>query len=368
LLAGDRVSTALDLLSAEDGRRVRQFRVTSDAHGLFLAGGEDLLILAGGRLRRERCADGLLRWSIPRPGNGNASGPFAVAPDGRTVAAALGGNEVTLLDGDTGEVWCSLVPPDPGNAVALRFSQDGRHLGVATANHSAVLWDLAEVRSGLRELKLDWPAPALPPSVPVEAVAFAPIHPRQALTNATSRTALLDLSRFATHTLPGFWSGSPENNLTGLRSGRMAIDGIEFDVRAVIQLGNEFIPGLPRGVTGIPVRRTCEHIHFLHASTWDGAARGEIGRYTVVYSDGSTEVIPLIHGENIHDWWIDPANPPALPPVWRGSNPIARAAGRSLALFHLGWRNPHPDRVVESLSFETSSQTRLPFLVAVTAE
>ncbi len=159
LLASDRASTEMHLVSATDGRRVRTLRVNYDAHGLFLAGGEDLLRVAGGELRRERCADGLLRWAVPRPGSGTSGGPMAAAPDGRTVAVAPGGREVTLLDGDTGEVWCRLEAPEPGSAVALRFSPDGRHLAVATVNHTAVLWDLAEVRAGLRELKLDWPAP-----------------------------------------------------------------------------------------------------------------------------------------------------------------------------------------------------------------
>ncbi len=159
LLAGDRASTEQHLLSATNGSVIRLLKVSYDAHGLFLAGGEDLLRVAAGELRRERCADGLLRWAVPRPGSGTSAGPMAVARDGRTIAVAPGGREVTLLDGETGEVWCRLEAPEPGSAVALRFSPDGRHLAVATVNHAAVLWDLAAVRAGLRDLKLDWPAP-----------------------------------------------------------------------------------------------------------------------------------------------------------------------------------------------------------------
>jgi WD40 repeat protein len=159
LLAGDRASAEMHLLSSTNGQPIRVLKVSYDAHGLFLAGGEDLLLVSGNELRRERCTDGRLRWTVPRPGSGSSAGPMAVAPDGRTVAVAPGGSAVTLLDGDTGEVWCRLEAPEPGSAVALRFSPDGRHLAVATANHTAVLWDLAGVRAGLRELNLDWPAP-----------------------------------------------------------------------------------------------------------------------------------------------------------------------------------------------------------------
>jgi len=178
----------------------------------------------------------------------------------------------------------------------------------------------------------------------------------------------VDFSGHFTHTVANFSSGSPDNRLAGLTPGKLAVGTIEFDVRGMIQLGGGFAPDLPRHVAGLPVRRLCQRLHFLHASTWDGAAHGEIGRYTVLYADGSTEIIPLIHGENIHDWWVDPADPPTPPPAWTGSNPVARAAGRSLGLFHLAWKNPHPDRMVESLSLETDGRTRLPFLVALTTE
>lgn len=368
LLAGERSSTEMHLLTAADARSVRRFQVGYDAHGLFLAGGEDLLVITGDQIRRERCADGELRWAVPRPGTGQGAGPMAVAPDGRTVAVAPGGREVILLDGETGETWCRLDAPEPGSAGALRFSPDGRYLAVATASHTAVLWDLAEVRDGLRELNLDWSAPPISSVAAVHRVTFAPVVPGRASTNVLVHSAALNLSGYATHTVVNFSSGAMDNRLTGLRPGKLAVGAVEFDLGGVIQLGGGFVPDLPRRVAGIPVRRNCERLHFLHASAWDGAAHGEIGRYTVVYADGSTELIPLIHGENIHDWWINPSNPPTPPPVWTGTNPIARAAGRSLGLFHLVWKNPHPDRTVESLSFETDGQGRLPFLVAITAE
>ncbi len=368
LLAGERSSTEMRLLAAADGRTVRRLQVSYDAHGLFLGGGEDLLAMTSEAVRRERCADGQLRWTVPRTGTGQSAGPVAVAPDGRTVAVAPGGLEVILMDGETGEEWCRLDPPEPGSAVALRFSPDGRYLGVATASHTAVLWDLADVRQGLRELKLDWPAPSMSQAGLARRVTFSRSAPVRAERKITIHPGALNLSGFATHTVVNFSSGSPDNHLTGMMPGRLTVDGVEFELGGLIQLGGGFVPDLPRRVAGIPVHRRCQRLHFLHASTWDGSTHGEIGRYTVVYADGSTEIIPLVHGENIHDWWIDPTHPPTPRPVWTGSNPVARASGRSLGLFHLIWSNPHSELAVESLTFETDGETRLPFLVAVTAE
>lgn len=64
------------MLSAINGRGVRQFQVSSSAHALFLAEGEDLMIPVEGQMRRERADDDLLRWSIPRPRLGDPSGPM----------------------------------------------------------------------------------------------------------------------------------------------------------------------------------------------------------------------------------------------------------------------------------------------------
>ena len=367
LLASDRASTEMLLLSAADAGLVRRLRVGYDAYGLFLAGGEDLVAIGGGEIRRERSSDGRIRWSVPRPGSGTGAGPMAVAPDGRTLAVAPGGRDLALLDADTGEIWCRLDAPEPGGVVALRFNPDGRHLAVATANHLALLWDLGEVRAGLRDLNLDWPAPPLPAADPTESPTVARIAPAEDGA-AVPKTGPVDFQAHFTHTLANFSSGSPDNRLSGLKPGRLTAGGIEFDVRGVLQLGGAMVPHLPSRVMDIPIRRTCRRLHFLHSSTWDGPVSGEIGRYTVRYADGSIERIPLVHGENIHDWWIDPAQPLTPPPAWTGTNRVAGSNGRELGLFHLAWENPHPDRPVESLSFETEGLNRLPFLVAITTE
>lgn len=165
LLTGEYYSDELLLLAATDAKLVRRLKPGGKARGIFLAGGEDLLVSNGTILRREHATDGHIRWTVPQPDTGGAPGPMAVAPDGRTLAAALSPREVTLLDGDSGEIWCRLETPEAGEAIALRFSPDGQQLAVASGNHTVVLWNLAEVRAGLRELKLDWSAAPFAPAV-----------------------------------------------------------------------------------------------------------------------------------------------------------------------------------------------------------
>ncbi len=176
LLAGEYQSDELQLLATADARLVRRLRPEGRVRGLFLAGGDDLLISNGTALRREHSADGQPRWTVSRADPGGSSGPMAVTPDGRILAATLSPREVALLDADTGEVWCRLETPEPGEVVALRFSPTGQHLAVATANHTVLLWDLTAVRTGLRELKLDWSVSPLAPAASAGPVTFGPLE------------------------------------------------------------------------------------------------------------------------------------------------------------------------------------------------
>ncbi len=367
LLAGDYHAAELLLLSAPEARLVRRIVTGPKGHGIFLADGADLVVSTATELRREPSAGGPPRWTVPRPGSATSSGPLAIAPDGRSLAAAMDAQQVVLMDGDSGTVWCRLESSERGEVTALRFSPDGRHLAVATGNHTVVLWDLAEVRSGLRGMGLDWSAPLVQAAPVAGKVTFAPLK-EAAAPSVTDRTGPLELSGYLTHTLANFSSGGLRNQLDGLVPGPLVVGDIRFEVRGVIQLGGQMLPALPRRVEGLPVNRVCRRLHFLHASAWDGPLLGEIGRYTVRYADGTTEVVLLRHGENIRDWWIDPKVPATPAPVWTGRNPVVQELGMGIGLFHLAWDNPRPDVPVVSLTLETEGQGRLPFLVAVTTE
>ena len=368
ILTGDYFSSDQKLISAASMKPLRTLRSGVNPHALFFGNGEDILLTAGAELRRERTADGGLRWTVPRPGHGTASGPMALSPDGRMIAIALGQREVTLLNADSGEHYCDLDAPDQGIVTSLRFSPDGLHLAAATADHTVVLWNLAEVRSELKALSLDWNSPTLAWPTNNAAIGFSalPEVPPSAVLPAIQ--GVVDFSGFLTHTVANYYSNAADNRFSDLKPGLLRAGGINFHVQGFLQLGGIMQPQLARSVAGIPIHRQCRRLHFLHASTWDGPAIGEIGRYTLHYRDGSMQSIPLIHGVNIHDWWIDPANPPHPTPVWTGANPHLRSIGWSAGLFHLAWDNPFPEREIAFLSVETDGNSRLPLLAAVTTE
>jgi WD40 repeat protein/serine/threonine protein kinase len=85
------------------------------------------------------------------------------SPDGRTIAVAVGGDNISLVDASTGELRGSLLS-DQGSAACLAFSPDGNTLAVGIEAPSAdppsvvVLWDvrtqqqLCELDAGMKSL------------------------------------------------------------------------------------------------------------------------------------------------------------------------------------------------------------------------
>ena len=329
----------------------------------FADDGDELLVAAG-ELRREDAVEGSVRWRRAAPADGGWTGPLAVSRSQRLAAVVAAGDRIVLVDTASGAPLAELETRGHAPISALAFAPDGRFLAAGTQRHSVFVWDLAEHRRALRELQLDWSGPCPEPAV----VAPVTILRSDAPTALSTRPGPVPLAGFETHTLDNFGSGSPENGFGNHPPRLVLADGIRLESTGVIQLGGRALPTLPLRVAGIPVHRHGRRLHFLHATAWEGPPTGEVGRYRVRWAGGAEAVIPLRHGEELRDWWL-PADDTGTPrPAWTGSNAVAAARGRRTALYHLAWDNPHPEREIATLDFETDGAGRLPFLVALTID
>jgi hypothetical protein len=183
----------------------------------------------------------------------------------------------------------------------------------------------------------------------------------------------VDLWAFYNAALHEDWHGSKwkGNNLGTLPAGRQTFDGVEFDVRGIIQLGgihlDEFAPGFPAEVRSIRIGRRCRQLHFLHATGWGRHVEPgtHIASYVLRYADGSTEELRLLAGEDIGEWQIAQASQhlPRANVVWSGKN----AWGR-IQLFKRTWVNPRPEAEITSLDFISTRTAAAPFVIAITAE
>jgi hypothetical protein len=184
----------------------------------------------------------------------------------------------------------------------------------------------------------------------------------------------LDLTRFYNARLTDTWQHAPSflNNLAEFPAGAWEAAGVKFDARGIIQLkAITMAPPYPMAVEGIPVGRRCTAIHFLHATGAQAPPGTEVGQYRLRYEDGSTDVLPIIYGEDVSDWWHDVDGAAAdqrLVVAWVSKIPDDIRAGRELCLFQSRYQNKKPDVPVQSLDFTSANTSAAPFLIAVTLE
>lgn len=169
--------------------------------------------------------------------------------------------------------------------------------------------------------------------------------------------------------------GIAENNLAALPEGVQTLAQVQFDVRGVIQLAGTELQALtgsryPASVAGIPIHRKLARLHVLHGTGWAEQDAKKIGAYVLRYADGRQLELPILHGEDVRDWWhlVEHRAVTRAAIAWTGSNPRTDGTEWFLRLFKRTWDNPRPEVEVESLDF-TSTVTRCaPFLIALTLE
>ncbi|MGV3531807.1 MAG: tetratricopeptide repeat protein, partial [Chthoniobacteraceae bacterium] len=160
-----------------------------------------------------------------------------------------------------------------------------------------------------------------------------------------------------------------ENTLTELQPGLHLFAGTSFDVRGLVQFGNDgVLSHFPRAMKGVPIGARCRQLHLLQAAAFvTEPSQTPLAEMIVHYEDGQREVVPQVNGRDIADWWTPEPEPP-LVAAWRGSSPFSRAKGGTLCLFKATWNNPRPDVVIRSVDYVSVAKSAAPIVVAITVE
>ncbi|HRI14272.1 MAG TPA: protein kinase [Verrucomicrobiota bacterium] len=184
----------------------------------------------------------------------------------------------------------------------------------------------------------------------------------------------VDLGTFFNAPLtPGWMVPLPtEARLGGWPEGFLELGGISFEVRGVIQLASaasrDRKGSFPVRSSGIPIRRACRAIHFLHGAHLEAFASQEIGAYTLIYSDGTSERVPLVFDLNLRHCWsrnLSPLPDPNTALAWKFERP---GSLRPTTLYRTTWANPRPDSEVVMIDYESAMKSSGPFLLAITLE
>ncbi|MHC1763227.1 MAG: protein kinase [Verrucomicrobiia bacterium] len=187
----------------------------------------------------------------------------------------------------------------------------------------------------------------------------------------TTPSWLLDLTPFFNASLDQSWAYPlpSRRDLVALPRGRQTFAGVDWDIRGLIQLSSPRLLALhleyAAKIEGIPVRQRCRRLHFLHAADVATADGTRLGGYIIHYADGGQQEIPIVYGQDLVAWDLDPPRTNSPPVVaWAGRNRVSVC----VQLFKTTWDNPRPDDEITSLDLVSAMAPAAPFVVAITAE
>lgn len=119
---------------------------------------------------------------------------------------------------------------------------------------------------------------------------------------------------------------------------------------------------LPESVT-IPLDTKAAALAVLHAAGWGAPSpRQAVGRYILTYQDGTSVEQTLRYGREIAAWTELPLQSLRRYPAWRG----ATRGGMGVALDVYLMENPHPEKVIRSLTVEGGGRWTSPAVVGLT--
>jgi hypothetical protein len=113
----------------------------------------------------------------------------------------------------------------------------------------------------------------------------------------------------------------------------------------------------PAKSAAIPVGRKVAALYFLQTALCVKGEKGDsLVRYRIAYEDGSETVFDCRNRQELGDWW-------GLPNLPGG---MVVHSERSRCLMMTPWKNPNPEKMVRSLTMESTGKA-IPILLGVTA-
>ncbi len=168
-------------------------------------------------------------------------------------------------------------------------------------------------------------------------------------------------------------------DLSGLPKGKLVRRGVPFRIgEGVVLVGGNQARDLGPSSAEVPLGPRFDGLIFLHASSTNGPLHRSIGRYEVLYTDGSVASVSADYGSNVAEW-SRRHGAPLVHAAHRHAGYIATylvdpmiqgktAGGEDFTLLGLEWSNPTPEKQIRALRIvgpETATDSSL-LLVAVT--
>jgi hypothetical protein len=174
-------------------------------------------------------------------------------------------------------------------------------------------------------------------------------------------TKYVDLGPFYNFAISEEIHGKPGNTIP-LKQGVDDYNGVNFDVRGIIQLSSKLAFEkshilYPEKVSGIPVNLRARELCFLHSSAWESKKGADVVKIVVHYTDHQARDLTIRYQEEVEDWWfmtgksIFPVNAQL---AWEGSNTRVKEIGFELKLYRFTWANPLPEIEISTVDLISS--------------
>lgn len=193
--------------------------------------------------------------------------------------------------------------------------------------------------------------------------------------DAAAQPGELDLSSFYNASAEHGWHGDRKHGLrfpAGLHQGA----GVRFDARGLVQVSaTSNSLAFPSKVLGIPAGQKASKLHVLHSSCVIAPGSFEEGaecaRYVLHFKGGRTQVLPVILGRHVNDWWSETDKPEPLPEseiAWTGMNESSRARGRALQLYKTTYDIHFKEAELAEIDIVAIHPSQSLFVLAITLE
>jgi hypothetical protein len=177
------------------------------------------------------------------------------------------------------------------------------------------------------------------------------------------------------------WSAQgPENDVRDLPVGKNVMGGIPFWIvdpadnngAGCIALWNAHDQSLPDAIQSIPVNRKADSLYFLHSSCWNEGGGKPGWKYVFHYKGfmslmvgqdptDLTQTFEVRQGLEVGEWRTASSLPNAVV-GWQGKN----LSGSSVCVFMTEWKNPFPNREIESIEIVSGKNGLYPLIVSIT--
>jgi hypothetical protein len=152
--------------------------------------------------------------------------------------------------------------------------------------------------------------------------------------------------------------------------GRQVIDGVPLHIEGNVTLYGRLLAERgsgaqrlnPRVIRGVRVGRAFEELHLAHEGGWGDVEGNPIAIVTLRYRDGTTADLPIVFGAHVRGGGRGPSEEketltdPDSKIIWRGPGPGWEEFRIESRIFKSMLRNPHPDKVVETLDLKSAGE------------